>query len=173
MKIVNIVCSGSFNQEIHFNLLLNQPDIRFKYNPAKYHGGYFTLENGKATIYKNGKYILVGLTNINQIRLAFSELKTILSSLIDVSQATEPVIQNFVATENFSHPLNLEYIYNNNIEYQIDYEPEQFPGLILKINNITALVFSSGKLVLAGARSIEELKKNRDILFQFLKKNLK
>ena len=37
------------------------------------------------------------------------------------------------------------------------YEPEQFPGLIYRIQGIcVTLIFASGKGVIAGAKSIEE-----------------
>ena len=39
------------------------------------------------------------------------------------------------------------------------YEPEQFPGMIIKQKGpkATYLVFSSGKIVIAGCKSLEEL----------------
>ena len=39
------------------------------------------------------------------------------------------------------------------------YEPEQFPGLILRQDEpkVTYLVFSSGKIVMAGIKSLEDL----------------
>jgi len=39
------------------------------------------------------------------------------------------------------------------------YEPEQFPGLILRNEKpkVTYLVFHSGKVVIAGSKSLQEL----------------
>lgn len=38
------------------------------------------------------------------------------------------------------------------------YEPEQFSGLIYRIHgSIVALIFASGKVIIAGAKTLEEL----------------
>jgi len=52
----------------------------------------------------------------------------------------------------------------------IEYEPEQFPGLVYRIKEprIVVLIFSSGKLILTGGRNMEDIKKGLDILIQKL-----
>jgi len=42
----------------------------------------------------------------------------------------------------------------------MEYEPEQFPGLVYRMKNpkSAALIFGSGKIVCTGARSIEDVK---------------
>jgi len=42
----------------------------------------------------------------------------------------------------------------------MEYEPEQFPGLVYRIKNpkSAALIFGSGKIVCTGARSLEDVK---------------
>ena len=42
------------------------------------------------------------------------------------------------------------------------YEPEQFPGAIIKLNDfekMTALLFASGKIVIAGLKTTKDLHK--------------
>ena len=41
----------------------------------------------------------------------------------------------------------------------VSYEPEQFPGLILKKWGATFLVFSTGKVIINGIKDFEEAKK--------------
>ena len=70
------------------------------------------------------------------------------------------VIQNCVASVNLYTSINLVSIFQQLVdadEYEVRYNPEQFPGLILKIKDpkISSLVFSSGKLVITGAKSTE------------------
>ena len=52
-----------------------------------------------------------------------------------------------------------------------EYNPEQFPGLVLRIDRmkIVALVFSSGKLVCTGAKSIEKVKEGVNEIIKILK----
>ncbi|WP_298669265.1 hypothetical protein [uncultured Methanofollis sp.] len=39
----------------------------------------------------------------------------------------------------------------------VEYEPEQFPGVIYRGERGTALIFSSGKVVLAGFRDLDSM----------------
>ncbi|MGB9127897.1 MAG: TATA-box-binding protein, partial [Methanoregula sp.] len=52
----------------------------------------------------------------------------------------------------------------------IEYEPEQFPGLVYRIKDpkIVVLIFSSGKLILTGGKNLEAVKKGLDVLEQKL-----
>ena len=68
------------------------------------------------------------------------------------------VIQNVVASINLFTTIDLVTAYQTLIDDDdlfVSYNPETFPGLILKIKKpkISSLVFSSGKLVLTGAKS--------------------
>ncbi|OLS28369.1 MAG: TATA-box-binding protein [Candidatus Heimdallarchaeota archaeon LC_2] len=70
------------------------------------------------------------------------------------------IIQNCVASVNLFTSINLVSIYQQLIDddvLTVSFNPEQFPGLILKTKNpkISSLVFSSGKLVITGAKSTD------------------
>lgn len=70
----------------------------------------------------------------------------------------EVEIQNVVATADLSQHLDLETILR--ITPGAKYNPERFPGLIyrLKRPKATALLFSSGKVVCTGAKSVRSAK---------------
>ena len=53
-----------------------------------------------------------------------------------------------------------------------EYNPEQFPGLVLRIKEpkTSALIFSSGKIVLTGARTMEDIDASIDKIVKSLKK---
>ncbi len=67
-------------------------------------------------------------------------------------------LQNIVATANLEHDIPLiklaEALPNT------EYNPEQFPGLVMRIKEpkTSALIFSSGKIVCTGAKSIAKVK---------------
>jgi transcription initiation factor TFIID TATA-box-binding protein len=48
----------------------------------------------------------------------------------------------------------------------IEYEPEQFPGLVyrIKVPKVVVLIFSSGKLVITGGKSQEECEEGARIV---------
>jgi len=53
-----------------------------------------------------------------------------------------------------------------------EYNPEQFPGLVLRIKNpkTSALIFSSGKIVCTGARTLGDVEKSIQSIIKSLKK---
>jgi len=67
-------------------------------------------------------------------------------------------IENVVASASLGVPIKLEKIVSN--LDGVEYEPEQFPGLVMRLKNpkAAALIFSSGKLVCTGAKSPKEAK---------------
>lgn len=159
MRVVNIVCSGDMKTPIDLEEIDKAKSEYFIFNPTKYHGGYVILSTGKATIYRTGRYIIVGLKSLDEIDLAFLELKNFLSNFINVSKAEKPKIKNIVAVGKLEIKIELtKFSIVAGLE-NVEYEPEQFPGLIYRQNKLTALVFSSGKIVLAGAKEVLELEK--------------
>jgi len=157
IAIVNIVCSGDLNTEINLEEIRKSGDTSFSYNPSKYHGGYVILSSRKATIYHTGKYIIVGLKSPKEVEQAFFELKQFLSRFVDVSKAEKPEIKNIVAVGDLGTNVDLtKFSLMLGLE-NVEYEPEQFPGLVYRYKKLTSLIFSSGKVVLTGARDISEL----------------
>jgi len=67
-------------------------------------------------------------------------------------------IENVVASASLGVPIKLEKLVAN--LDGVEYEPEQFPGLVMRLKNpkAAALVFSSGKVVCTGAKSPKEAK---------------
>jgi len=69
----------------------------------------------------------------------------------------EITVQNMVSTADLGKYVDLEeaaYVLDN-----IMYEPEQFPGAVYRMAEpkVVILIFSSGKLVITGAKSEEQV----------------
>jgi transcription initiation factor TFIID TATA-box-binding protein len=63
-----------------------------------------------------------------------------------------PIVQNIVATLDLGSRLDFTMVLQNISNYI--YEPETFPGIIyITVTGPTALIFNSGKIVIAGSRS--------------------
>ena len=67
-----------------------------------------------------------------------------------------PEIQNVVSTANVGCKLDLPYIASHG--KNVEYNPKRFGGAIMRAKNprAVALVFGSGKLVIPGAKSVED-----------------
>ncbi|MFH1895418.1 MAG: hypothetical protein ABIJ74_02450, partial [archaeon] len=78
---------------------------------------------------------------------------------VKVLKKVEYTVVNLVATANLKHQLDL---FNTALNLDnVEYEPEQFPGAILRLDDpkITLLLFKNGKVICAGAKKEEDLKR--------------
>jgi len=83
----------------------------------------------------------------------------------------QPKIQNVVVTADFEESLNLETFSEN---VRAIYEPEQFPGAILRLDKpfkASMLLFASGKAVIAGLKSSEQIEPTIQQLKELIQSN--
>ncbi len=68
-------------------------------------------------------------------------------------------IENVVASTSLGVPVKLEKLVSN--LDGVEYEPEQFPGLVYRIDDprVTFLLFGSGKIICTGGRIINDVKR--------------
>ena len=79
-------------------------------------------------------------------------------------------VQNIVATTSLGKPVPLTKLART--QGNTEYNPEQFPGLVLRVKEpkSAVLVFSSGKLVCTGTKSIIQVKRVIDSVIRQLRK---
>jgi len=157
MKIINIVASGDLHQPAPFERLPELSETNYRYNREIYHGAYILLSRGKATIYRSGKYIIYGLASLDEVDASYREFLTLISPLIDPSLASPPEVRNIVGMDDLQIEIPLLQLVVALKMEQVEYEPEQFPGLIYRGDTGTALVFSSGKVILAGFKDLDSM----------------
>ncbi|MBI4214854.1 hypothetical protein HY546_02565 [archaeon] len=82
-------------------------------------------------------------------------------------------IENIVASANLQVELDL-YGIAREVE-NVEYEPEQFPGAILKLKDpkTSLLLFKNGKLICTGAKSEAEVERAINKAFSLIKKQIK
>jgi len=85
-------------------------------------------------------------------------------------QGVEIKVVNIVVSSSLEHDIPLEKMAAtlSNTEYN----PEQFPGLVIRIKEpkTSALIFSSGKIVCTGARSIDKVEESIQKIIKSLEK---
>lgn len=115
------------------------------------------------TIFPSGKMISVGTITPEDAKRELNHVaKTLKAGL-----KHEPKIQNIVATVDLGKHVDLE---ETSARLRAIYEPEQFPGAILHLEEpkATILIFSSGKCVITGTKSETSLKQAVRKLSQIL-----
>ena len=88
--------------------------------------------------------------------------------MVDISNV-KLRIENIVASVDLFAELNLEKVIE--ICPNSKYNPEEFPGIICRLDEpkVALLIFSSGKLVVTGAKSVEDIEKAVKKLTEMLK----
>ncbi|MEK6924119.1 MAG: hypothetical protein AABW54_02690 [Candidatus Micrarchaeota archaeon] len=69
-------------------------------------------------------------------------------------------VENIVASGNLMVELDL---FNIAMEVEnVEYEPEQFPGAIMRLKDIgtTLLLFKNGKIICSGAKNEDQIKRS-------------
>ena len=79
-------------------------------------------------------------------------------------------VENIVASANLNVELDLFSIAMN--VNNVEYEPEQFPGAIMRLKEIgtTLLLFKNGKVICSGAKSEEQIARSIKRAAEILKK---
>ena len=162
-RVENIVAYANLNTDIDlFNLALNMDNV--EYEPEQFPGAILRINDPKATllIFKNGKVICTGTRTEEDVKRALKraveEIKKAMPDLNLPDPEKIPFqIENIVASASLDVDVDL-YALAESME-NVEYEPEQFPGVIIHMNggNPTILLFKNGKLICAGAKSEKEI----------------
>ncbi len=154
VKIENIVATVSLSQQLDlFAIEKNIPSV--EYNPEQFPGLVYRLEEPRVTalIFKSGKMVVTGAKSTDQLIEAVKKIiRNLKKQGIQIYGRPKVQIQNIVASASLGICVDLEraaLLLPNSM-----YEPEQFPGLIYRMDSpkVVLLVFSSGKMVITGAK---------------------
>jgi len=161
MKIENVVASTTIAREIDlYKLKKALPES--EYHPEQFPGLVLRLDKPKtaALIFRSGKVVCTGAKTIEDVEKAIKRVcEKVASAGFRVYKRPEISVQNIVASANLHAQLNLNSIALAVGLENIEYEPEQFPGLVYRMDNprVVILLFGSGKLVCTGARKAKEV----------------
>ncbi|MGD0979450.1 MAG: hypothetical protein ABR962_09960 [Candidatus Bathyarchaeia archaeon] len=172
-EIVNVIATASINQEVDLEALRQAKGIFYDSDVYGGRVAYFkkTSMQGKVSIFASGKLISIGTRSESQ---AFSELETTARFLAENNFAKpaklEPRIRNIVVRVDFERIISLEKLVKNHAN--IIYEPEEFPAGRLHLEKpfkASILVFSSGKAIITGLTSSQQIKQTIIQLERFIK----
>jgi len=162
VQIQNVVASATFNQTFDLHAIAGA----FPHNTEfknRFPGLVFMLKKPKTTmlIFKTGKMICTGGKGEDEAKKAIlravQELK---KGGIDVAGKPDIQITNIVASASLDGVIDLDRLYSSEgMGGNIIFEPEQFPALIYRLKGpkVVFLVFSTGKIVCAGAKKEKDI----------------
>ena len=158
--IENIVATTQIAEELDIEYLADALQDS-KYDPEEFSGLsiHFNEPKAVAFIFSNGKITCTGAKSIDDIEdLIIKTINKIEDAGISVMDEPEVEIQNIVASSDIKKELNLANIAKNPLLENVEYDPEQFPGLVYRTDdpNMVLLIFGSGKIVCTGAKKLED-----------------
>jgi transcription initiation factor TFIID TATA-box-binding protein len=172
IEVVNIVVSTSLEHDIPLEKMAATLS-NTEYNPEQFPGLVIRIKDPKtsALIFSSGKVVCTGARSMEKVEESIDKIIKALKKInIDIKIKPKISVQNIVASGSIGMDLNL-----NVLAMKLDnteYEPEQFPGLVYKLDEAKAtfLLFSNGKIVCTGTKSEAEVHKALDMLIVNLKK---
>jgi len=159
ISIENVVASATLNQRIDLNSIVRIfPSV--EYRPEQFPGLVYRLKKPKTAtlIFSSGKMVCTGAKSERLARKAITKVVDELKrGGIVILAKPEIQIQNIVSSAGLGGRIDLE-----KTTYSLKrtmYEPEQFPGLIYRMDDpkVVILIFASGKLVCTGAKKEAEV----------------
>ncbi|WP_282352266.1 TATA-box-binding protein [Haloferax volcanii] len=159
LEIQNVVASSAVGQELDLESLSN--DVAgAEFNPDNFPGLVYRTQDPRAAnlIFRSGKIVCTGASSVDGVNRALEQVFEELGSLgIPIDDREEATVQNIVSSADLGTNLNLNALAIGLGLENVEYEPEQFPGLVYRIDEpkVVVLLFGSGKIVITGAKKVD------------------
>ena len=171
LKVQNIVATSSLGKPVSLTKLARMHS-NTEYNPEQFPGLVLRVKKPKSAVlvFSSGNLVCTGTKSIAQVKEVIDQVIKQLGKIgVKITDKPKITVQNIVASGSIDVDLNLNVLA---LELEnTEYEPEQFPGLVYKLDEPTTtfLLFSNGKLVCTGTKN----KKQLDDAMEQLNKNIK
>jgi len=162
-KIENIVASGSIADTIdleEISTIIEDCDL----NTKRFPGAVYRIKEPKVAflIFSSGKVVITGAKSPEDlVRSQDILIQNMKEAGVICHDTPEVAVTNMVCSYDLGNRINLNKVIMALGLESIEYEPEQFPGLVYRISDpkIVALLFSSGKIILTGGKTMDEIEK--------------
>lgn len=161
LKVENVVASSSMAEKIDLVEASNILDGS-EYDREKFPGLILRMKDPKTAIllFSSGKVVCTGGKTTDDARSSVNKVKCMLNDNgVKTAEEVEVTVQNIVASYALGQDLNLNSVAMTLGLERVEYEPEQFPGLVYRPRDcsVVLLLFGSGNMVCTGAKNIPSL----------------
>jgi transcription initiation factor TFIID TATA-box-binding protein len=176
LKIENVVASTKLSDSLDLVSLAAQiPGA--EYNKKRFPGVVLRMQEPKiaALVFGSGKVVLTGAKSIPSLAEGLNALVKLMKDLkVEINDNPTYSIQNIVTSADLGSRINLNKIAMSLTLDKIEYEPEQFPGLVYRLDDpkVVVLLFGSGKLIITGGKVSDDAERAVNKIYQDLQ-NLK
>ena len=141
MKIVNLTASANLGTEI---------DLTKLHKPPKFSGAVIKGKKSTALVFRTGKIVVVGTTNE---RDAYKAVRYYRNKLKIKTKIRDFKVHNIVGSCSLGFNIDLNRMSETPRSI---YTTELFPGLSYT-NNATVLLFTTGKIVITGCKTLNDM----------------
>lgn len=176
LKIENVVASTKLSDSLDL-VSLSSMIPGAEYNKKRFPGVVLRMQEPKiaALVFGSGKVVLTGAKSIPSLADGLAALVKLMKDLkVEINDNPTYSIQNIVTSADLGSRINLNKIAMSLTLDKIEYEPEQFPGLVYRLDDpkVVVLLFGSGKLIITGGKVSEDAERAVNKIYQDLQ-NLK
>jgi len=165
---------GSLRLDLELDLSTLSTDLsNTDYHPETYPSMiYRPFEDNSVSVLtpSSGRLAIVGAKSKQELIEGVDDFLSSLRGLgIDINRSSNDLlIQNIVASYDFERQFNLSTVALD--LNRVEYDPEQFPGLTYRSHsgNTTVLMFTSGKVVVTGAKTYLNIIQAKEELYSQL-----
>ena len=165
-----MVITVQFADRIDLGKLAGKLPSSAEYFPDNFPGVVYRMKKPRASflIFSTGKTTCTGTASLKDAKEAIKNMLKLLKDMGINVKIPKIVIQNIVASTKLDTRFDIDkmaFALENS-----EYEPETFPGLVYKMEgSVTFLIFSTGKIVCVGAKSVKDIKESFDRLVKKLR----
>jgi transcription initiation factor TFIID TATA-box-binding protein len=161
IRIENVVATASLGKELDFQIISGALEGAH-YDKERFPGIIYRIRKPKIAmlLFRSGKVVCTGARSSEDVRTAVAQLVKQLGAIgVPITQKPEVIVQNIVASADLGGVLNLNTLAVSLGLDRVEYEPEQFPGLVYRMDQPRAvmLIFGSGKIICTGARKTDDI----------------
>ncbi|WP_292609879.1 hypothetical protein [Methanobrevibacter sp. UBA188] len=159
MQVVNIVATVKLEKSFDLKELLAKlpSSERIKMGVRV----YIPSLDRNIIFYKSGKFLVRGVKSENETKYFANEVSNFLA-LNSVNNSIKKIkYNNYVLTGKLDFEVDLNNLIFELKDFNATYDPEQYHSLYYKDkNNITYILFGSGKFILVGVKSLNNLEEH-------------
>jgi len=172
-QVVNVVGVSKIGNDFDLNSMAMSLEGA-EYEPEQFPGLIYKIKDPKAAflIFKSAKIVCTGTKSAMEAQKALDTLMSRLLTIgLDLLPSPTIEIVNIVASGDLGvTELNLTQLAMGLGLENIEYEPEQFPGMVFRMKSpkVVILIFSTGKTICTGAKDTDNVGLALDNLHKLL-----
>ena len=167
-EVQNVVVTAKIADQLNL-LKLNDKLEGAKYEPGKFPALRIKRGGVGFLLYSSGNIVCTGSKSPEEAEQHVHELsKELKKAGVELEENPNINVRNIVASADVGKELKL-----HELAYAIEdseYNPEAFPGMKLRVSGAHILIFRTGKAIVPGLKSIEDVKPTVEALKNLLDK---